>query len=97
MGRPIVSPAANRAQQQSRGQLQKQIDAQRDAAIERRTNANVALRVAFEPLSERDRQIIRREVALSVPNEPMLAEDLQLWLDERCIGVARYMTSGKIT
>lgn len=51
---------------------------------------------AFIPLSGKDRNRIRMEVALTLPNKPMTVEEIQDWLDQRCIGVARYAATGKI-
>lgn len=100
MARTIISPMEQR--RRAAANLARPIDAkdpieEANAAFEqRRQRIEAHLKAAFKPLTERQRQYIRREVALSVPDKPMTADELQLWLDEKCIGVSRYMTTGKI-
>lgn len=95
MPREIVTPMLARKKPDV-ANVQKQIDEARAAQAARRDRVTELLVEAFEPLSERDRQIVRREVALSATDKPMTADELLLWMDERCIGVARYMVAGRI-
>ncbi len=54
------------------------------------------LAAALEPLSPLTQRRVRMGVALRAPQKPMTADQLQDWLDEQTIGVARYMVTGKI-
>lgn len=97
--REVIPVARARAQQQS--------DAAVRAAIAEAKERNAATREAIaqaleselaflEPGEIRD---IRKAAAIAFvmrQAEPMTREQQQDWLDEACIGIARYMRTGKI-
>lgn len=100
--RNIVTPPSARAAQAivlTPEQKQQWEEARAKAEAEilgRRQKIAADLAEAFLPISEKDRNRIRMEVALALPNKPMTIEEIQDWLDQRCIGVARYVATGKI-
>lgn len=97
MAREIISPMAARVHTpEAQEALRKQIEEAAAKLAARKALVAEQLADAFMHLSERDKQLIRRNVALALPDKAMTADDLQMWLDERCIGVARYMVTGRI-
>ena len=100
--RNVITPAMQRASQPmilSEAQRKQWEDSQaklRADILERREKIEADLAAAFEGLTETRRRHIRMMVALRVPSKPMDADALQNWLDEQCIGVARYMLTGRI-
>ncbi len=96
--REIVTPMLARERAKTTPQqVQKQVEDARAAQEAYRLKVMADLEEAFRDLSERDRQVIRRNVAVTLPDKPMTLEEIQLWLDERCIGVANYMKTGKVS
>lgn len=63
---------------------------------QKQARIELSLADALEGVDEKTRQTIRMGVALRAPQKPMTAEQLQMWLDEQTIGVARYMMTGRI-
>jgi hypothetical protein len=101
--RTIITPATQRASQsiaitpeQKKQWEERQARLQADI-IGRREKIEEALARAFEPLDIDTQRDIRLRVALTAPNKPMSAQELQDWLDERCIGIARYYWTGSVT
>ncbi len=89
-GQPMVLTEAQKKQwEDSQAKLKADI-------LERREKIESDLAAAFEGLTEHRRRFIRMMVALRVPSKPMNPDDLQNWLDENCIAVARYMLTGRI-
>ena len=97
MAREIVSPMAARLQSpEAQEAFKKQVEEAQRKIAERRALVDEQLHDAVAALSPRDLQLIRRNVALAVPDKPMTGDELQMWLDERVIGVARYMLTGRV-
>lgn len=95
--REVVNPHAARLHSvPGSTSIAEQIETSRAETESRLEIARLQLVKAFRGTIEKDRQTIRMQAALSLPNLPMTPEQVQLWLDERCIGVARYMKTGKI-
>jgi hypothetical protein len=101
--RSVITPVSARAAQAialtpEQKQQWDEAQAKREAEVlEKKQRIEEALAAALEPFTERERKRIRLEVALCLPNRPMLPEEVQDWLDERLIGVCRYAATGKIT
>ena len=98
MAREIISPMAARLQTpEAQEAFKKQVEEAQRKIAERRALIDEQLLDVFGALSERDRQLIRRNVAITLPDKPMTPDDVQsMWLDERCIGIARYMLTGRV-
>lgn len=100
--RNVITPPAARAAQaialtpEQRQQWEDAQAAREAAVLEKKNRIAEALARALEPFTEREKKRIRLEVALCLPNKPMTPEEVQDWLDERTIGVARYAATGLI-
>lgn len=95
--REVISPALKR---QLDAAKPVDLDAMQKAAEEamrlRLEKAAALLAEQFAKLDESEHRLIRREVALRLPERPMTSAQCQLYLDETCLGVATYMLTGKI-
>jgi formiminotetrahydrofolate cyclodeaminase len=100
--RNVITPAMHRAAQPvvlTEAQKKQWEDAQQKLQAEvlgRRQKIEENLAAAFDGLSENRRRFIRMMVALRLPQKAMTVSEMQDWLDEQCIGVARYMQTGRI-
>lgn len=95
--REVVTPARTAADQTRDRVNRLAIEEAQDKLAAKRLAIARGLDEAFTPLSEGERREIRLRVALQLPTAgPLNREQQQDWLDEMCIGVARFMTTGKI-
>lgn len=94
--REVITPGMLRVQQQSAEQFERALEEQARLKAEKKARVEAMIVEAFAGIDEETQRTIRMHVALRAPQKPMSAEELQIWLDEHCIGVAKYMTTGKI-
>lgn len=95
--REVIPVARARAEAQDGEALQRQVEAANERARLRTEHIAQNLAEEFEPLEQAERREIRKAAALALPLAgPLTRPQQQEWLDEMCLGVARYMRTGKI-